>query len=183
MYSPNQYLQRDNMPQSKTPDPCSKQPLFLEHLSPTQSAWIAFGTMLPMVAVQCLIILVVVASGEKNFAQQRRRLVAATTLLLIEAALAFVLNLAFMHMQYCGPASSTPAVIGTLSIWAGDIATVLVLVTWICGVVGLVKAWKKERQRRESLTVRGRIDIQELQELPAGAMANKVSSSARRPRQ
>ncbi|KAE9975804.1 hypothetical protein EG328_002984 [Venturia inaequalis] len=119
MYPPNQIFQRGNMAEEQTSDHCSKQALFLERVTPTQSAWIAFGTIKP-------------------FAQRWRRLVGAIILLVIEAALAFVLNLAFRHMQYCGPTSPTPAVIGVLSIWAGDIAALTALVVWMPSAMKLV---------------------------------------------
>lgn len=171
------------MAEEQTSDHCSKQALFLERVTPTQSAWIAFGTMFPMVVLQCLIILVVTTSFRKPFAQRWRRLVGAIILLVIEAALAFVLNLAFRHMQYCGPTSPTPAVIGVLSIWAGDIAALTALVVWVCGAVALANTWKNERQRRTDLITWRHIDTQELQNPFAAPMANKVSSSTRCPRQ
>ncbi|TID15214.1 Oxygen-dependent coproporphyrinogen-III oxidase [Venturia nashicola] len=134
------------MPETETSHQCANQALFLKSVTPIQSAWIAFGTMFPMVVLQCLIILVITACGGKPVTQRWRRFVGATLLLLLEAALALVLNLAFMHMQYCGPTSPTPATIGILSIWAGDIATLTALIAWVYGAVALVEAWKKERQ-------------------------------------
>lgn len=147
------------MSDPQTSDQCPKQALFLEHVTPNQSSWIAFGTMIPMVVFTVIIVLVTASSGGKPFSQQTHRFLGSTLLLVVMAALTFLLNMAFMHMQYCGPASPELAVVGMLSIWTGDIAALGTLIAWVCGAIHLFKAWRIERQRRTDLRARGRIDI------------------------
>lgn len=165
------------MPESQTPDQCSKQALFLDRVSPDHSAWIAFGTMIPMLMCSGIIIFVTIISHGKPVSQQRPRFLVATLLSIVVAVLAFPLNLAFRHMQYCGPASPTPGIVGVLSVWTGDITALGVLIAWLSGLIDLLKTWRNERKRRTDLAARGRIKTQELHDLSAGKMANGKSSS------
>ncbi|QDS75111.1 hypothetical protein FKW77_007305 [Venturia effusa] len=151
MYPPSQYFPRSNVLDTHTPDTCSKQALFLKHVTSNQSAWIAFGTMMPMILCTGVSILWFSQSRTRQLSQNQCRFRVSSGLLVMVGALAFVLNMAFMHMQYCGPASPTPAVIGVLSVWTGDIVALVALIAWVWGAVRLVKAWKEDRQQRRQL--------------------------------
>jgi hypothetical protein len=154
---------------------CAKGSFLFKDITSTDAAWIAIGTMIPIMLFSGTIIFIA-ATGDRPQSVQRRRFFISTALLLLIGLLAFFLNIAFMHIKDCDPpAPENLASVASLSIFGGDVAAGVALLAWLIRMYCNIKVWRKEQKRR-ALEARGRIDNQKLQDRCSIPVANREIS-------